>query len=412
MQLHLWAHRPTALLDMGRRLIGPAFRIDCTGRSPLVVAGRSTDVMDAFRRTGHEGGGADANDVLGSLVGRSSVLVARGAEHRTRRRELRAPLGRWGTDFGAELGELAERTVRHWPAGRSVALLRHCQGLMLDLLLHALLGTARTPVAASLRELLLHDLTRSRSARRWARPGPAPAPWPHLADHAARFDSALREAVANARPGYGIEGLASTVTGSLRDTLATVMITGHETAATALAWSVERVAHTPGVLSEIDRRIRARDRAGLERYLHLVVLEALRQRPVIPVFSRTLGAPYAVAGHELPPGTELGLAAWLVHHDPAVYLRPRAFRPERFDAIDGFSLPKDAAAWLPFGGGTRSCLGDRLAVSMARTALSAVLREYHVRPARAASEPPRRQSITIVPGRGCNVVLVPRRDRE
>ncbi len=408
MQLRLWAHRPTALLDAARRTVGPVFRLACTGRPPLVVVGSSIDVMDAFRGTGHDGGGADANDVLGSLVGRSSVLVTEGAEHRTRRRELRAPFGVWGTDFRAELGDVAERAVRRWPTGRPVALHRHHQRLMLDLLLHALLGTARGPAADSLRELLLLDLTRSRGADRWARPGPPPAPWPRLADNAPRFDTALRDAVAGARPGYGIDGLAATATGSLRDMLATVMITGHETAATALAWSIERMAHTPDVLSEVERRVRSQDGAELERYLHLVVLEALRQRPVIPLLSRTLGDPCTLAGHELSAGTELGLAAWLVHHDPVVHEAPRVFRPERYAEVDGFGLPKDAATWLPFGGGTRSCLGDRLAVSMVRIALTALVRGFSVRSAGARPEPPRRQSITIVPGRGCAVVLMPR----
>ncbi|WP_406244835.1 cytochrome P450 [Streptomyces anulatus] len=408
VQLRLWAHRPTALLDVARRTVGPVFRLACAGRPPLVVVGSSTDVTDAFRGTGHEGGGAEANHVLGSLVGRSSVLVTEGAEHRARRRELRAPFGRWGTDFRSELGDVAERAVRSWPTGRPVALHRLHQRLMLDLLLHALLGTAQGPVADSLRELLLLDLTRSRGAERWARPGPPPAPWPRLADNAVRFDAALGDAVANARPGYGIDGLADTATGSLRDVLATVMITGHETAATALAWSIERTVHTPEVLREVERRARGQDSAELERYLHLVVLEALRQRPVIPLLSRTLGALCTVAGHELSAGTELGVASWLVHHDPVVHETPRAFRPERYAAVDDFGLPKDAATWLPFGGGTRSCLGDRLAVSLVRIALTALVRGFHMRPVGARPEPPRRQSITIVPGRGCAVVLVPR----
>ncbi|MFF1442757.1 cytochrome P450 [Streptomyces sp. NPDC058295] len=364
--------------------------------------------MDAFRRTGREGSGANANDILGSLVGASSVLVVTGTEHRSRRRELRAPFARWGKDFQEELYGLAQRTVRSWPTGRPVALHRRQQRLMLDLLLHTLLGTADGPVADSLRELLFLDLTDSRDAGRWARPGPPPAPWPHLAGNASRFDEALRNAVADAKPGYGIDGLVGSATGCQRDTLATVMVTGHETAATALAWSVERIAHTPHVLAEIDRRVPARDTAELERYLHLVVLEALRQRPVVPLLGRTLDAPYTLAGRELAAGIELGLSAWSVHHDSAVHPQPRAFRPERFTAVGDFALPKDPAAWLPFGGGTRSCLGDRLAVTMVRIALTALVRAFQVRPAHSRSEPPRRQSITIVPGRGCAVLLEPR----
>ncbi|MFB7785217.1 cytochrome P450 [Streptomyces vinaceus] len=411
LQLHAWAHTPTALLEQGRDLHGPAFMLRAGARDPLVVLTESGCARAAFRQTGADGTGAEANDVLLSLVGPSSVLVAQGADHRARRRELRPVVNSWGRTYGEELAALAGRAVAGWPTGRRVALHPYCQRLTLDLLLRSLLGTADGPAAEALRDLVGLDLAASRSAERFAVDGPPPEPWPLLAARHAEFDAALHQMLAEGRPGYGAEQLGGTPqgTGCPRDTLATVVITGYETAATALAWAIERLAHAPEAAFEVERLVRSGRRTELERYLHLVVLESLRQRPVIPLLTRRLTEPFDAAGYWLEEGTEVGIAAWLIHHDPVLYPQPARFIPERFESVPGLELPRAANAdWIPFGGGTRRCLGDRFAVDVVRTGLLALVERYTLVPEGEVGEPPLRQSITITPGAGCLVGLQPR----
>ncbi|MEW2467980.1 cytochrome P450 [Streptomyces sp. NPDC046994] len=411
LQLHAWAHTPTALLEQGRDLQGTTFMLRAGERDPLVVLTDSASAQAAFRQTGADGMGAEANDVLLSLVGPTSVLVAQGADHRARRRELRPVVNSWGRTYGKELTTLADRLVASWPTGRPVALHSHCQRLTLDLLLHSLLGTADSLAADALRELVSLDLAANRSAERFAIDGPPPEPWPLLAARHAEFDAALYQTLAAGRPGYGAEQLGSATqgTGCLRDTLATVVITGHETAATALAWAIERLAHSPEATAEVERLVQSGCRTELERYLHLVILESLRQRPVIPLLTRRLSEPFNAAGHVLAEGTEVGIAAWLIHHDPDLHPQSARFMPERFESVPGLELPRAANAdWIPFGGGTRRCLGDRFAVDVVRTGLLALVERYALVPGSESAEHPVRQSITIAPGAGCLVSLQPR----
>lgn len=127
------------------------------------------------------------------------------------------------------------------------------------------------------------------------------------------------------------------------------MLVGHETTAAALAWSVERLAREPAVLSRLEDSLAAGDRGYLEGFIH----EVLRWRPPVIDTVRELTAPMDLAGHVLDAGTLVFVAPLLVHHHRNLYASPDAFIPERFV---GRSAP-DPATWIPFGGGTRRCLG-------------------------------------------------------
>ena len=141
----------------------------------------------------------------------------------------------------------------------------------------------------------------------------------------------------------------------LRDELMTLLLAGHETTATALSWTLERLVRHPDVVA----RLRAERRRGEEAspYLEATIKEALRLRPVVTAVGRHLTAPLEIGGHLLPAGVSINPSIYLLHRRPDLYPEPEAFRPERF--LDD---PPGTYQWIPFGGGVRRCLGASFAL--------------------------------------------------
>ena len=180
----------------------------------------------------------------------------------------------------------------------------------------------------------------------------------------------------------------------LRDELMTLLTAGHETTATGLSWAFERLLRTPRVLERLTESLDDDD------YVDAVVKETLRVRPVIVDVARKLTRDTEVAGWQLPAGTLVLPAIAVLHARPDLYESPEEFRPERF--LDGGA---ESYAWIPFGGGVRRCIGASFAQVEMRTVLREVLKRVRLR---APSQRPERgviRHVTVVPGRGCRVVV-------
>ena len=148
------------------------------------------------------------------------------------------------------------------------------------------------------------------------------------------------------------------------DQLVTLLVAGHETTATALAWTLELLVHHPAALDRLgDGSRRRRLPEGGDR------------RVAAAAPGRAAGGAAAdrasctSTGMSLPEGTDVTPAIWLAHTRADVYPEPFAFRPERF--LDG--APPPGYAWVPFGGGVRRCLGAAFAEMEMRVALATML---------------------------------------
>ena len=185
----------------------------------------------------------------------------------------------------------------------------------------------------------------------------------------------------------------------LRDELMTLLVAGHETTASSLAWAFERIARTPRVGERLAEAVAADDDA----YVIATIQETLRRRPVIPnAAPRLVKKPVTIGGWDYPPDILLVASAYLVQHDPEIYPDPYEFRPERFlDESPG------TYTWIPFGGGRRRCLGASFAQLEMKLVLKAVFAGTAIEPAAAPMETPRRRAITISPRVGAKVVLTP-----
>jgi cytochrome P450 len=186
----------------------------------------------------------------------------------------------------------------------------------------------------------------------------------------------------------------------LRDHLITLLLAGHETTASSLAWAFHELVRQPQLLARAQHAADEHDNP----YLSAVVKEAMRLRPVIYEVARRLAAPATVGGYRLPAGVVIFPAIGLVHRNETVYPDADQFRPERF-----LHDPPPPGGWIPFGGGIRRCLGAGLAMMEAEAVLGTVLRRMDLRPARVRAEGSRPRNITLVPRRGSTVIATPRR---
>ena len=280
-------------------------------------------------------------------MGPRSVLLLEGAEHLARRRVM-SPLfhGERMRAYEDTVGEIAEREIESWPLEKPFALHPRMQGVTLEVILSAVFGVTDPQRRDRLRRLLPQLLEDTSSAnyqfrvllaRRVNRPGPLA----RLHGLTREIDDALLAEIAQRRadPAVDREDILSMLTvarfedGStmddheLRDQLVTLLLAGHETTATALAWTVDLLLRQPAALECLTAEV---DAGADDTYLRAVIQESLRLRPVVPLAGRRLACELRVNGLTLPAGTDVTPAIWLTHTRPDLYPEPFAFRPERF----------------------------------------------------------------------------------
>jgi cytochrome P450 family 135 len=149
------------------------------------------------------------------------------------------------------------------------------------------------------------------------------------------------------------------------------------------------------------RRLRDELENGDDTYLNAVVKESLRVRPVIAGVGRVVREePFELGGHVIPPGVEINPSIAGIHRRADRYPDPRAFAPERFLEPD----PPDTYTWLPFGGGTRRCLGASFATFEMSVVIRRVLERTRLAPVGERPEKGVRRGVTFVPEHGARVV--------
>jgi len=188
----------------------------------------------------------------------------------------------------------------------------------------------------------------------------------------------------------------------LRDQLVTLLVAGHETTATGLAWVFDLLLRNPRVLAKLRQAVADGD----DSYVDAVAKEALRIRPVVPGVGRVVrGGTFELGGYTLREGTEINPSIAVIHARPDAFAGPREFRPERFLEDN----PPDTYTWIPFGGGTRRCIGASFALFEMRVVIRRVIERTTLEAASDEAERVERRGVTMVPKRGTRVLLRERR---
>jgi cytochrome P450 len=413
----LWKS-PLTHLERCRHRYGSRFTINVTSHPPLVFLSDPDDIramLTAPADVLHPGeGGA----TIAPIVGESSFMLLDEDEHLNGRRiVLPAFHAKVVQQHGELVAEVARREVASWPRETPFALHPRLRAMTLEVVLRTIFGASGRLTDErlyALRDRLLAMLSVTASAvlpEPLLRHGPGRRIWRSFLRRRAEVDELIHAIIDDrARAGGSHSDLldkllrARNTDGSamsprqVRDNLMSIVLAGHETTASELAWTFQLLAHNPVVLEKLIREI---DADAGEEYLTATIQEVLRHRPVfLFAIPRAVKQPIEVGGWTYRPPAQLLGCVYLVHHDPALYPEPYEFRPERF-----LQAPPATYTWLPWGGGRKRCPGLHLATLEMKTVLRTVLATMTVRPAARRMERPRWRSVIVTPHAGSRVVL-------
>jgi cytochrome P450 len=420
LQTLRWAFRPIAFMEDCRRRYGDAFSVRFLGfERPMVMISDPEAIKALYRERAH-GLPPGRDIVLGPILGKKSLLLQEGAEHLSRRKVMLPSFhGERMRSYEETMTEIVETEIDSWPLHTEFPIHARMQAVTLEVILRVVFGVSSGPRLDRLREVLSTVLTETAAPGRQVlglvrqRFGGG-GMFEHLddqlrevnellfaeiAEHRERDDLPEREDMLSMLMRAEFEDGSRMEDQELRDQLMTLLLAGHETTATALAWTFDLLLRHPAAL------VRLRDSlaAGEEDYLRATISESLRLRPVIPLAGRRLAKDLVADGMTLPAGTDVTPAIWLTHTRPDLYPEPFAFKPERF-LEDG----PDTYAWIPFGGSVRRCIGATFAEFEMRVVLREVLTRCELRKADPRPERTGRRNITLSPKAGTPVVLTAR----
>ena len=416
LQTAIWFGNAQWMLDQCAARFGETFTLRILNEGTWVVLSRPDDLKQVFTGDPSVFHAGEGNQILLPILGENSVLLLDDAGHLEQRKLLLPPFhGKRMERYAQLMAEIAAAEIDSWPRGEPYALRPRMQALTLEIILRAVFGLGEGERLERLRaELrrLLDIVTNPRMMLFPALLGPRRLARMKLFQRdVARVDGPIYEEIAERRREGHLderddilslllqarhEDGAPMTDVELRDELMTLLVAGHETTATALAWAIERLIRHPDKLGRLTQEVRE----GGTEYLDAVITETLRLRPVISLVARRLTQPVDIGGWELPAGVTVSPSIYLVHRRADIYPDPERFIPERF--ID---TPPGTYTWIPFGGGVRRCLGASFAQFEMRVVLAELVQRRQLAPARTESEQVKRRAITETPRRNTEVII-------
>jgi cytochrome P450 len=414
-----WAFAPTWLMQRCARTVGDAFTITFFPSSlQLVFVSDPQAVKDLFTAPAEVAPSGASASPAAPVLGPSSVLILTGAEHMRQRKLLLPPFhGERMREYEQVIVQETRRDMQGWPLGRPMAMLPHTRAITLEVILRAVFGVeaeGMSRMRAAVSELLepMRTLTLLRAAL--LRPGTG-RPEGALGRALDRLDAVVYAELRSRRAQGDLQERTDILSllmqardeqgremtdAELRDELVTLLLAGHETTATSVAWALERLVRHPDKLARLTAEI---DAGEGDEYLTAVVNETLRVRAVVPIVVRALTQDLQVGDRVLPAGTRATPCIYLTNRNARVYEAPQEFRPERF-----LGQAPETFSWIPFGGGIRRCIGASFAQLEMKLMLATMLAELRPSLPRHTiwrrGEWARRRAVTLIPAAGGRVV--------
>lgn len=392
---------------------GSAFTVYLPRFGRIVVLSEPAEVKALFTASSDVADNVDVN--LGQFLGPGSLFSLRGAEHRKQRKLLTPPFhGRRLAVYETLIEEETVRELATWPQGREFATMDSMMRITLNVILRAVFG-AEGKEFDELRDLL-PKLVLVGSALA-ALPVPQKflgryGPWARFAAHRRNYDEIVGRLIDRAAADEHLadrddvlammlqarydDGTAMTRS-EIADELLTLLTAGHETTATTLSWTVERLRRHPEVL----RRLVAEVDEGGSALREATLLEVLRVRPVIDSTVRKIRAESMQLGRwTLPEGQNVLVSIRLMHDNEELFPNARAFDPDRFVGVRPGTF-----SWIPFGGGARRCIGAAFATMEMNVVLRTLLRDFTLEPTDAPDERTHFRGVALVPAKKGRAVV-------
>jgi len=426
LQAMRWVQWPLPLLDECAARFGETFTMRFPSAPPIVFFTHPDAIKTIFTGDEEDLRAGEANYRLEPILGKHSLLILDGREHLRERRLLQPPFhGDRMLAYGTVMRDIAASAVERWPIGRPFPVHPEMQGITLDVILRTVFGLDEGPAKRDLRKALIELLAIGSNPQLLLAAqqsnGNGGGPTVRFFGMRERVDRLLFAEIASRRQA-DVKGRADILSllvqatyedgrpledQALRDELMTMLLAGHETTATALAWAVSHVLAHPevrarllGELGEVGPAPLDPQRVTRLEYLDAACRETLRLTPIIPLVGRRLTRPMAIGGVDLPAGVVAAPCIYLAHRRPERWPEPERFRPERF--IETKPTPYE---FLPFGGGVRRCLGMAFALVEMKIVLAEVLSRVELRAAPGYQVRVVRRSVTLAPSEGMPVVV-------
>jgi cytochrome P450 len=355
------------------------------------------------------------NAILGPVMGEHSLLLQDGDAHK-RARKLLMPAfnGQALRTYEQLVTAIARDEVAHWPAGRSFRSHDRMNVLTLEVILRVVFGVTDEQRLAALRPRVTATVNVSPAVLLvWGIPAlHKVGPWKEALRNQVELDELMYAEIRERRTAPDLAERTDVLSRliregeesgdrlsdiELRDQLVTLLLAGHETTATALAWALFELGRSPDLMR---RTQRAAD-DGDDAWLDAVLKESMRLHPVIPMVVRTLMKPQTIAGVDVPRGATVGPSILIAHSREDNYDDPERFDPERFL---GHNPPTNT--WIPFGGGVRRCIGAGFAMMEGVAVLREVFQAVGV--AAVGTDVPQVRNITSVPKQGARIQVTRR----
>jgi cytochrome P450 len=412
LQTLLFMTGKTRMAPVWQRRYGDVFTLQIAPAGTSVVLARPEHIREVFAGPADTFHAGEGNAILGPIMGEHSVLLLDEKQHLAARKRVMAAFhGAALKSWGEVIEQLTRDRIATWPYGTPMAVHPEMNDISLEVILRIVFGMTDEARLDRMRPLL----------RKLVQIGPVIflgwiyprllkyGPWKRFLQLKEATDALLYQEIAERRLVPDLDDRTDVLSkllsaapeqsdAELRDHLVTLLLAGHETTASTLAWTFHDLARLPQQLARAQRAADEDD----DDYLEAVIKESMRLRPVIGVVARRLAKPVRVAGYDLPAGVVVFPSIALVQRTPSVFPSPDEFRPERF--LEGNPPP---ATWIPFGGGIRRCLGAALAMVEAQAVLKVVLQNLDLAPV-GRPEWSKTRNITLVPGRGARLVVSPR----
>lgn len=363
-----------------------------------------------------------ASGIAKTVFGTHAVIATSGATHKKQRKLLNPHFNGQRIKVAYEtMARVVRERLRAVRRGEVVALTDVTQAIALDIILETVFGaaseeereTGRDVLRAMVRSFSPAILPSARLHKPWF------LPWRRYADSRRTFDRWVDGVIAGRRGrnalGDDLLGLflvtkyddgAAMSDAEIRDQLVTLLLAGHETSATAIAWAAYWLHRTPRVLEKLRAALTdvgpddGPDALVKNAYLGAVCSEALRLEPVVTDVIRVCRETFQLREWTLQRGECIAVMMTGILRNPRVFEDPDHFRPERF-----LERTYSATEFLPFGGGSRRCLGAAFAEAEMAIAIGILVTEHNLELV-DRDERSVRHNITMGPERGVRVRFV------